>query len=702
VRSNKLNFLFSDVSGLPGIGNRKSHIYRRLLLKRARARDVDSGSKILDLLFHMPDRILQRKIVKNTYKIKDSDIIIAEIEILAYNPPRTRKQPYTVTCYLGNNFISVVFYKYFENYINNRFKIGSRVFISGKVELYNSQIQIVHPDYVCNKIDQIPALEPIYPLTSGLLNREIIRNIACVLDNIPDLAEWLDPNLVKLNGWLSWKDSLYSLHRPSELFDVKNCPQIERLAFDELLAQQIAMATAKNKSARESAKVVPANSARRLKNKFLNEILQFKLTKDQLKALDEIESDTFSGRRMLRLLQGDVGSGKTVVAFTSMLNYVENSGQCVIMVPTTILAMQHFENIDAFCQKLDIKAELLTSSTKNSKKKGILERLKTGNVDILVGTHALIWEDIEFKNLSFSVIDEQHRFGVEQRLMLVNKSKSMDILTMTATPIPRTLALTLYSGMDLSVITAKPVDRKNVITTLVSSRKYPELVSRMKNIIETNEKIYWICPMVEENEQSYLIDVKTKYREFCEIFGEENVAFVYGKMSEKEKDSAMENFYGKSGKKILVSTTVIEVGIDVRDATVIVIEDPERFGLSQLHQLRGRVGRGDKQSYCVLLYDEKKCSQSAIRRLNIVRSTNDGFAIAEQDLKMRGLGEVVGNRQSGLQGYIFANLDRDFSLLEKAIDYARNIVTDDRVEMYGDLLHLFGYANYLSDSKILN
>jgi ATP-dependent DNA helicase RecG len=372
------------------------------------------------------------------------------------------------------------------------------------------------------------------------------------------------------------------------------------------------------------------------------------------------------------------------------------------MVPTTILAAQHFEKMDILCQKLGVKVELLTSSTKNSKRKEVLERLKIGDIDILVGTHALIWEDIEFKNLSFSVIDEQHRFGVEQRLMLINKSKNMDILTMTATPIPRTLALTLYSDMDLSVIGTKPVNRKKVITTLVSGRKYPELISRMKNRIEINEKIYWVCPMVEENEQSYLMDVKTKYGEFCDIFGEKNVAFIHGKMTEREKDSAMESFCNGDGKKILVSTTVIEVGIDVREATVIVVEHPERFGLSQLHQLRGRVGRGDRQSYCILLYDEKRCSRNAVRRLNVVRSTDDGFTIAEQDLKMRGIGEVVGSRQSGLYGYVFANLTRDFSLLEKAISYARDIVTDGKIEMYGDLLHLFGYANYLNSNEILN
>ncbi|MDR2778582.1 MAG: ATP-dependent DNA helicase RecG [Rickettsiales bacterium] len=701
MRSSRLNFLFSDVSGLPGIGSRKSQVYKKLLAKKNGISGEDGG-RMLDLLFHRPEKILERKIVKNTKEIDNSDIIIAEVEVLAYNPPRTGKQPYTVTCYLGNNFVSIVFYKYFENYIGSKLKIGSKVFVSGRVELYNSQVQIVHPDYIGENMDQIPVLEPIYPLTSGLLNREVIKNVAHVIDNTPDLTEWLDADLLRSRGWLSWRDSLCNLHRPGKLFDVKNCPYIERLAFDELLAQQIAISVVKNNSVRESTKAIPINSDRRLKNKFLNEVLQFKLTEDQIRAIDEIENDTFSSRRMLRLLQGDVGSGKTVVAFTAMLNYVENSGQCVIMAPTTILAAQHFDNMGILCQRLGIEIELLTSSTSSSKRKKILERLKGGNIGILVGTHALIGEDIEFKNLSFSVIDEQHRFGVKQRLMLIGKGKSMDILTMTATPIPRTLALTLYSDMDLSVIGTKPIDRKKVITVLISNKKYSELISRMKNRIDMNEKIYWVCPMVEENEQSYLVDVKTKYREFCDIFGEENVAFIHGKMSEKEKDSAMESFCSDNSKKILVSTTVIEVGVDVRDATVIIIEHPERFGLSQLHQLRGRVGRGDKQSYCLLLYYGERCSQHALKRLNIIRNIDDGFAIAEQDLKMRGIGEVMGNRQSGSHSYFFADFYRDFSLLEKAVRYAEDITANNRVEMYSDLLHLFGYANYLNGGEILN
>jgi ATP-dependent DNA helicase RecG len=522
------------------------------------------------------------------------------------------------------------------------------------------------------------------------------------LEKIPDLPEWLEASILESNGWHSWKESLVALHRPETFFDPKNCVQRSRLAFDELLAQQLALSLVVSRSRARSTKVPPAISAGKLKEKLIGEILEFQLTEDQVKALGEIEADTFSEKCMMRLLQGDVGSGKTIVALLAMLNYVENHSQCVLMVPTTLLAVQHFNSLDSLCQRLGLNVELLTSSTRGASRRDILSRLLEGDIDILVGTHAILEENIEFRDLAFAVIDEQHRFGVKQRLRLIGKSKNLDILTMTATPIPRTLALALYNGMDLSVIRTKPLNRQRIITALVNMDKYDDLILRMKHKIQENEKIYWICSLVEESDNSYLSDVKSKYEEFCSIFGENAVAFVHGRMSDKEKDRLMDDFCNNPERKILVSTTVIEVGIDVQSATVIVIESPERFGLSQLHQLRGRVGRGEKQSYCILLYSALLCPESALPRLNIMRSTDDGFALAESDLKIRGLGEVLGNRQSGTHSYIFANLDRDFGLLEQALVYAQGILEGGRVGEYTDLLHLFGYANCLGDALPLN
>jgi ATP-dependent DNA helicase RecG len=485
------------------------------------------------------------------------------------------------------------------------------------------------------------------------------------------------------------------------MFDPKNNIYIKRLAFDEILAQQLALALIRINNLKVKVKQIIDNKTSILKDKFLTEIVPFKLTDDQKKVILEIENGTFSNKRMIRLLQGDVGSGKTVVAFISMLNYIENHKQCVLMVPTSILVGQHFETINNFSKELGIKVDILTGKIKGKKREAVLKKLKDGEIDILIGTHTLIRENVEFKDLRFVVIDEQHRFGVEQRMMLINKNENTDILAMSATPIPRTLALTIYNEMELSIIKEKPKNRKEIITSIISVKQYNSLIGRIRERIKNNEKVYWICPLVEESDDLNLTDVKNKYDEFCEIFGAENIAFIHGKMKEKEKDKVMEDFCNNS-KKILISTTVIEVGIDVRDATIIVIDHPERFGLSQLHQLRGRVGRGDKQSYCILLYDYRNGEKNTLRRLNIIRSTTNGFTIAEQDLKIRGVGEVIGLKQSGQQDYLIAALDRDFKLFEQALHLVSDIIRNGEIDKYSTLLYLFGYMNYLNGGILIN
>ena len=690
MRPDILNFLFSPLSVLRGIGEKTLKNYTKLLSKKRILKE--ENTKILDLLFHLPEKILQRKVVNNIDDIQEGDYIVAKIKIITLNPPERTKQPYTITCYLGNNFVNIVYYKYFENYINNKFKVGEEVFVSGKVAIYNSQVQIIHPDYISNKLEDIPIYESVYPLTYGITNKEISKNIDIVLKNCPDLPEWLDSNV--LGNWCSWLESLIELHKPKYFFDVKNNKYRNRLVFDELLAQQLALNL--SKKTRDYKELLP-NKNKSLKNKFLNEFVPFKLTNDQEKAINEIEDDTFSDRKMMRLLQGDVGSGKTIVAFITMLNYIDNNKQCVLMVPTSILANQHFENITKFCNDLDLKVELLTGKIKGKKRKEILENLKNGNINILVGTHALIEDNVEFKDLGYVVIDEQHRFGVEQRLTLINKNKNADILAMSATPIPRTLALTIYNDMSLSIIEEKPKNRKEIVTSIIEMSKYNDLLEKIKQ--KNDEKVYWICPLVEENEESDLTDVKNKYDEFCRIFGEKKVSFIHGKV--KNKDEIMEDFCNNKERKILIATTVIEVGVDVKDATIIVIEHPERFGLSQLHQLRGRVGRGDKQSYCILLYDKNKVGINTVKRLNIMRSSNNGFVIAEQDLKIRGIGEVLGLKQSGQQDYIMADLNIDFALFEKAIYVAQNIIKNKQLDNYKLLLYLFGYMDLL-DKNVLN
>lgn len=690
MRPDILNFLFSPLSNIKGIGEKTLKNYTRLLSKKKTLKD--DNIKILDLLFHLPDKILERKLVDNINEISNDEYIVAKLHVVTLSPPTKSKQPYIITCYLGKNFVNVVYYKYFENYINNKFRVGSEVFVSGKVVIYNSQIQIVHPDYISNNLDDIPFYESIYPLTYGITNKELSKNIDFILKNCPDLQEWLTDDII--GDWSSWSDSLKALHKPNSNFDMKNNKFRDRLVFDEFLAQQIALKiTKKDRDFKEHLNCTD----KILKNRFIQNFIPFKLTKDQEKVIAEIEEDTFSNQKMTRLLQGDVGSGKTIVAFITMLNYIDNNKQCVLMAPTSILANQHFENIKKFCEELGLKVELLTGKIKGKKRKEILENLENGEINILVGTHALIEDNVGFKDLGYVVIDEQHRFGVEQRLMLTNKNENADILAMSATPIPRTLALTIYNDMSLSIIQEKPKDRKEIITLIIEMSQYNTLIEKIKQ--KKDEKVYWICPLVDENEESNLTDVKNKYKEFCSIFGEEKVSFIHGKL--KDKDEVMEDFCNNNERKILIATTVIEVGVDIKDATIIVIEHPERFGLSQLHQLRGRVGRGDKQSYCILLYDNRNIGKNTVKRLNIMKSSSNGFVIAEQDLKIRGIGEVLGLKQSGQQDYIIADLDTDFPLFERAIYYSQYILKENKVQDFSLLLYLFGYTDFINKG-ILN
>ena len=702
MRPEILNYLFSPLSIIRGIGEKKISDYTRLLMNSTRGLYEEKKPKIIDLLFYLPERILERKIVDNLFNIEPGTFVIAKVKVLNHYEPTKKNFPYQINCLLGAQIINIVYYKYYEQYLKNKFIEGRELIISGKFEKYMDQYQIVHPDYITNNINDIQKFEPIYPLTYNIYNKNIIDNINIILRNTPDLPEWLDKEILLKHNWKSWKESLIKLHSPDLNYDLGDNRYIKRLAFDELLAERLALTLVKNKIIKNSQKNKLENDSRRLKNYFIENKLSFALTSDQLNVIREIESDTFSTKVMQRLLQGDVGSGKTIVAFLSMLNYIENKKQCVLMVPTSILAMQHFDYISKICSNENITVEVLTGKIKGKKRENILERLKNGEIDILIGTHALLEENVEFKNLGFVVIDEQHRFGVEQRLKLIKKADNIDILSMTATPIPRTLALTIFSNMDISIIKEKPKNRKEIVTTIMSTKKYNDLIDSVKNKIENGEKIYWICPLVEETENMDLSNVEKKYTEFCQIFGNETVSFIHGKMKEKEKDEVMEEFSDtNSSKKILIATTVIEVGIDVKDATVIIIEHPERFGLSQLHQLRGRVGRGDKQSYCILLYDSSKISKTTVRRMQIMKNTNDGFIIAEEDLKIRGIGDIVGLKQSGIKDYKIADLDRDFDLLQEASILAENIVNEGKARNYVMLLYLFNYMDYLR-SELMN
>lgn len=719
-----MDFLNSDLSKLRGIGEKKLKLYDKLLLNGDST--VEScGPRFVDLLFHLPERLQQRKFVKSIAEINQSDVIIAKVEVLNHDKPVRKKQPYRILCSLGDSFITLLFYNYYEQYITSKLAINSNVFVSGRVDINGAQVRLIHPDYVVSDGEQveIPKLEPIYSLTAGLTNRELIKTIDFVVKNIPNFPEWIEGDFLKFHSWSSWKDSMLALHKPAVFLDPKDNPYVRRLAFDELLAQQLSLALVRIRGS-DVAKIPLDKTKITLKNKLVNELLSFELTEWQKKAIEEIENDVFSPKKMVRLLQGDVGSGKTIVSLVIMLSYIENRHQCALIVPTSLLAHQHFEKISNLGQQLGINVTLLTGKIRGKQRQKILDSLISGDIDLLIGTHALLEEAVKFKNLGLVVIDEQHRFGVKQRLALINKGNESDILALSATPIPRSLALTLYGGLAITTLEGKPSKRCEIGTSLLNIKtKYEELLKKIENKLNEHEKVYWVCPLVEEMEGNELSSVMDKYAEFCEFFGKDRVGFVHGKMKENEKDRIMEEFLKTDDGRILIATTVIEVGIDVPEATLMVVEHPERFGLSQLHQLRGRVGRGNLQSHCLLLYDEVNCSKNTLRRLNILRSTSNGFAIAEEDLKIRGIGEILGLKQSGQQHYRVADLDRDFDLLKQAAQQVSGIMiklknehvnfvrsspqssssslwNSDVLKKYLPLLNLFDYGKYLGD--ILN
>lgn len=691
----ELEYLLSPLSILKGFGEKTLAIYKKLLISN---RIFDqSEPKIIDLIYHKPERVQYRTENPNLIGVQNGEYITVKVIIDTIEKPFKYTQPFKITCSNETGFITIVYFRVPE-FLKKYFEVGKEITVSGKAERFNNELQISHPDYVNNL--NIPKFEQVYPLTYGLSNRVLRQSIQIVLKNIPELPEWLDKNFLFERQWKGWKESIIGLHNIQK--DEEKIPFIERLSFDELLANQIALGLIREKLKLKTDKILLENKSQQLKEYFLKK-LPFELTSDQKKVINEIENDIYSNKRMLRLLQGDVGSGKTIVAFLTMLPFLENKKQTVLMVPTSVLASQHYEWFKNICEEAKIKVALLTGKIKGKKREKILEDLKNGEIDILIGTHAIFQDNVEFKDLGLVVIDEQHRFGVAQRLNVIEKGKNTDVLIMTATPIPRTLALTIYGDMEVSTIKEKPKNRKEIITTTVQKESFNDLVCRIKERTKCGEKVYWICPLIEESEDLPATPLYQRYEEFKKIFNEKELGFIHGKLSEDEKDKIMENFEKPNGElKILISTTVIEVGIDVPDATIIVIENPERFGLSQMHQLRGRVGRGEKQSYCVLFYEKPTINLK--KRMDILKSSSNGFFIAEEDLKMRGSGEMLGLRQSGFQEYLIADLMDNYNLLIEASKMAKNIVSNKELlnsQSIKILLEMFGYGECLNEA-ILN
>ncbi len=692
MRSPILFPIFAPINVLKGIGPKLSESISRLC-----------GSQLVDLLWHLPVSLIDRRAMPTIPEMQSGSIVTICVEIQQHiaPPPHKKNLPYKIRCYHASGFLTLVYFRVKGDYLKHQMPEGCTRVVSGKVERFNNEIQITHPDYVepIEKLESIKTVEPIYPLTHTLSRKVIHKAVLGALKNAPNLPEWIEPRFLQREGWKSWKESLEAVHHPQNIDALSpHHPARKRLAYDELLAFQLSMRLLRERATKEKGNSITPHG--KLKEKLLN-ILPFKLTNGQIKAIGEIEKEQQKPERMMRLLQGDVGSGKTIVSLIAMLNTVECGMQAAIMAPTEILARQHYKSIAPYADALGLKLAFLAGSVKGKQRSDILTQLESGEIHMIIGTHALFQEQVKFHKLGLIVIDEQHRFGVNQRMTLAEKGQSPDILLMSATPIPRTLTLTLYGDMECSMIHEKPEGRKPIDTRIISKNRMEDAVEGIKRIIKEGNKAYWICPLVEESESSDLTAVETRFTELKKHFGSA-VGLVHGQMPTEQREKTMAEF--RDGNiHLLVATTVIEVGVDVPDATVIIIEHAERFGLSQLHQLRGRVGRNNRDSSCLLMYHT--LGSISKERLQIMRNSNDGFFIAEEDLRLRGGGEMLGTKQSGFMDFRLANPYEHHDLLLAASDDAKLIFNQDphftteRGKALRVLLYLFEYDKQLQYAK---
>ncbi len=658
MRPSILNPLFRNPVCLNGIGDKLSRLLQNLC-----------GSYLVDILWNFPSNLIARPVIEDVSGLVSGTIATIEIEVLQHVAPKVKRLPYRVLCAAGTTEVELVFFHYHASYLTTSLPEGARRFISGKCERVGGKIQILHPDYITDNLDKIPTFEAIYPLQKGLTGRVMRRAIEDVLADCPALPEWIDIYLKQEKKWPDWITAVQQVHHPKQLSDLDPLsPQRQRLAYDELLANQLALFLARAKMKRESG--VSIQGTGELEKQLLAR-LSFQLTNAQNRVIVEIKKDMAAPEKMTRLLQGDVGSGKTIVALIALLNAVEVGFQGVLMAPTDILARQHFETITQLLDGLNVRVGLLTGREKGKNRSSLLDDLKNNKINILIGTHAVFVEDVKYADLGLVVIDEQHRFGVEQRLALTHKGLHTDLLVMSATPIPRSLALTVYGDMDLSKLDEKPLGRTPIQTRVLPLKRADEIIAKLKEKTTSDcekQQAYWVCPLVEESEKSDLMAAQQRYEILRQTFGE-RVGLVHGQMKDAEKDAVMTKF-AAGALDVLVATTVIEVGVDVKNAGIMVIEHAERFGLAALHQLRGRVGRGNQKASCLLLYGAG-LTQKAIERLDVMRQTEDGFLIAEKDLELRGAGELLGRQQSGLMNFRLADLSVHAPLLSVARDQAR-------------------------------
>jgi ATP-dependent DNA helicase RecG len=687
MRPTLLNPLFAPVTSLSGVGPKQDRLLRYLL-------DRDETPRLVDLLLHLPASVIDRRARPKIRDAVPGTVVTLEVTVDRHRPTPARnpRAPHLVYASDETGDVVLTYFRAQPGYVEKLLPVGSKRYVSGTAQIYDGTLQLTHPDRVVDEAGfaRLSGIDPVYPLTEGLALGSLRRAMAQALQKLPTLPEWISPELLRRCKFPPIAEALNRVHMPLELTDIlPDGPFWSRLAFDELLAGQLALALVRAQLRRPAGDRHAGDG--HLRNKIIN-ALPYALTASQRQAAAAITDDLRQPVRMLRLLQGDVGSGKTVVALLAAAAVTEAGKQAALMAPTEILARQHIKTIAPLAERAGLRVAILTGREKGKERRDILARLAAGEIDFLVGTHALIQDDVVFKALALAVVDEQHRFGVRERLALTAKGESVDVLVLSATPIPRTLVLTYFGDMDVSELREKPAGRQPIDTRALPHSRLSEVMDAVGRALAAGKLVYWICPLVEESEAINLTDAEARFQSLKARFGDK-VGLVHGKMRGTEKDRVMAQFAtGEVG--LLVATTVVEVGVDVPAATIMVIENAERFGLAQLHQLRGRIGRGSEASTCLLLYREPLNDMSRAR-LKVIRETTDGFRIAEEDLKLRGEGDVLGVRQSGLPGYRIARSDVHGQLITQARDEALRIMKDNpklqgaRGEALRCLLYLF-------------
>ena len=680
----KKDFILNDVKTLKGVGLQLSEYLKKKRIE-----------KIKDIILNLPYAETDRSKLFKLNELEIGKVQSIKVIVKKLNFPRIRNLPNKIYCEDETGKIQIVYFNSREGYLRKLFPINKWVIISGKIGYFNKNYQITNPDYVTSPENQDYVVKniPKYNLTKGINEKKYRLISEQVINNLPKIEDWLDENFIKDNNLTNWNEAILKLHLSK---DSKNnqSKSYKRLVFDELCANFLTLS-----ENRRRVKIRKVPKKFNLDNyNYLIKKLPFILTNSQKNVLEEINNDLLSDKRMFRIIQGDVGSGKTIVSILSILNVISSNYQCALMSPTEILAKQHFDLIKKIMDKNDLKIEFLTGKTDYKTKKEILSNLKNGQIDLLIGTHSLFQKKIYFKNLGLVVIDEQHKFGVKQRSDLAKKGgNNCDVLLMSATPIPRTMMMSLYGDMDISKITEKPTNRKKIITLSKPEKKINELWPFIQKQIDIDNQVFWVCPLINV---SSLVDFSSAKKKFDQINKKfpNKVGLIHGALNKEEKEQVLKKFLNKE-IYILVSTTVIEVGIDFPNANLIIIENANKFGIAQLHQLRGRVGRGKKQGTCILLFKEG-LSKNAIKRIKILKDSNDGFFIAEEDLKLRGFGDLIGYQQSGIKNFKYADPVIHDTLFKLAEKYVKNIKHNTIHKKYSFLLKLFDRAEIINLSDV--